>query len=86
VLEWVFRRCDGEGEAVETPIGLVPAEGDLNVEGLDISDEDLAEVMRVDSDQLREQLPQIRAHLEQFGDALPAEMTAQLDALEQRLG
>ncbi len=86
VLEWVFRRCDGEGEVVETPIGLVPAEGDLNVEGLDISDEDLAEVMRVDSEQLREQLPQIRAHLEQFGDALPAEMTAQLDALEQRLG
>ena len=27
VLEWVFRRCDGEGEAVETPIGLLPGRG-----------------------------------------------------------
>jgi phosphoenolpyruvate carboxykinase (GTP) len=86
VLEWVFRRCDHAAEAVETPIGLVPAEGELNVDGLDIDAEDLAEVMRVDSEQLREQLPQIRAHLEQFGDALPSEMASQLDALEQRLG
>ena len=86
VLEWVFRRCDDAAEAVETPIGLVPAEGDLNVDGLDIDADDLAEVMRVDSEQLREQLPQIRAHLEQFGEALPAEMSGQLDALEQRVG
>ena len=50
VLEWVFRRCDGDAEAVETPIGLVPAEGDLNTEGLDIDPDDLAEVLRVDLD------------------------------------
>ena len=35
VLEWVFRRCEGEGEAVETPIGLLPAEGEIDTEGLD---------------------------------------------------
>ncbi len=35
VLEWVFRRCDGEAEAVETPIGLLPAEGAIDTEGLD---------------------------------------------------
>ena len=40
VLEWIFRRCDGEGETVETPIGLVPAEGQLNTDGLDISADD----------------------------------------------
>src|SRR5437763_16761454 len=34
VLAWICKRCDGEGETVETPIGLVPAEGELNVEGL----------------------------------------------------
>src|SRR5919106_4760387 len=33
VLEWIFRRCDGEGEAEETPIGRVPAHGEINVEG-----------------------------------------------------
>src|SRR4051812_14189860 len=39
VLEWVFRRCNGEGETVETPIGLVPAEGELDLDGLEVSDE-----------------------------------------------
>ena len=44
VLEWVFRRCNGESEAVETPIGLVPAEGELNIEGLDVSAEAMREL------------------------------------------
>ena len=86
VLEWVFRRCDGNAEATETPIGLVPAEGDLNTDGLDIDPDDLAEVLRVDSDELRAQLPQVKEHLAKFGDQLPAEVRSQLDALEQRLG
>ena len=38
VLEWVFRRCEGAAEAVETPIGLLPAEGAINTEGLSISE------------------------------------------------
>ena len=74
MLEWVFRRCDGDAEAVETPIGLVPAEGDLNTDGLDIDPDDLAEVLRVDSDELRAQLPQVKEHLAKFGDQLPAEV------------
>ncbi len=86
VLEWVFRRCTGEAEANETPIGLVPAPGDLYTGGLDIAAEDLDEVLAVDREALREQLPQVREHLAQFGDGLPDELQAQLDALEQRLG
>ena len=50
VLEWVFRRCDGEGETVETPIGLVPAEGEINTEGLSITDEEMRELLTVDAD------------------------------------
>ena len=37
VLEWVFRRCEGAADAVETPIGLLPAEGAIDTEGLNIS-------------------------------------------------
>src|SRR5918995_962175 len=81
VLEWVFRRCDGEGETVETPFGLVPAEGELNVEGLDIDAEALRELLHVDEDALRAQLPQVKEHLVRFGDQLPAPLRAQLDAL-----
>jgi phosphoenolpyruvate carboxykinase (GTP) len=86
VLEWVFRRCNGEGETVESPIGLVPAEGEINVEGLSISDEQLTDLLTVDEDALRAQLPQVEAFLAQFGDKLPAEVEKQLDALKQRLG
>jgi len=85
VLEWVFRRCDGAAEAEESPLGLVPTQGDLNTDGLDISEEDLATVLVVPVEELRQQLPQMREHLAVFGDDLPEEVTAQMDALEQRL-
>ena len=85
VLEWVFRRCDGEGETVDTPVGLVPAEGDLNLAGLEISDDAMRELLNVDAGQFKAQLPQIEQFLEQFGDRLPAEIAAQLEALKQRL-
>ena len=85
MLEWVFRRCDDAVGAEETPIGLVPAEGDLNTDGLDIDPEDLAEVLRVDADGMRAQLPQVKEYLATFGDSLPDEVRAQLEALEARL-
>jgi phosphoenolpyruvate carboxykinase (GTP) len=86
VLEWVFRRCDGEGEAVDTPIGRVPAEGDLNVAGLDLDPEALQRLLTVDEEAVKAELPQVREHLAKFGDDLPSEISAQLDRLEQRLG
>ena len=86
VLEWVFRRCDGEADAVETSIGLVPAEGGLNVDGLDVTAEDMELLTRVDDEAVRGELDQVKAHLDKFGDKLPAEIRQQLDALEQRLG
>jgi len=85
VLEWVFRRCDGEAEAVETPVGLVPAPGALNVEGLDLAPEALAELLAVDAEQVKAEMPQVHEHLARFGEHLPAPLRAQLEALEQRL-
>jgi phosphoenolpyruvate carboxykinase (GTP) len=85
VLEWIFRRCDGEAEAVETPVGRVPAPGDLNVEGLELADAALEELLTVDPEQVREELPQVKEHLAKFGDRLPAQVRAQLEGLEQRL-
>jgi phosphoenolpyruvate carboxykinase (GTP) len=85
VLEWVFRRCDGEGETVETPLGLLPASGELNTEGLQIDAGALDELLAVDPVALREQLPQVEEFLARFGDRLPDEIQSQLDALKQRL-
>jgi phosphoenolpyruvate carboxykinase (GTP) len=86
VLEWVFRRCDGEGEARETPIGLVPPPSDLNTEGLRIEASALEELLSVDSEQVAAQLRQVEEFLAKFGDSLPEGIRDQLDALKQRLG
>jgi phosphoenolpyruvate carboxykinase (GTP) len=88
VLAWIFRRLEGKADAVETPIGLVPPvrEGGIETAGLDLTDETMSKLLEVDPECWREQLPQIREHYARFGDDLPDELRAQLDALEQRLG
>jgi len=85
VLEWVFRRCEGTAEAVETPIGLLPTEGAINTEGLAIDDDAMRELLTVDEDLLRQQLPQLEEHLARFGENLPVELGEQLARLEGRL-
>ena len=86
MLAWVFARCAGHGAATETPIGLIPPVGGegIDTRGLDVSDEDMAELLRVDVEEWKAQLPQFREHLAKF-DRLPDELNAQLEALEQRL-
>jgi phosphoenolpyruvate carboxykinase (GTP) len=86
VLAWIVRRCEGEGEAVETPIGLLPAPGAIDVDGLDLPEGAMEELLRVDADEWRAEIPGIREHFSRFSDRLPDELRAQLDALEQRLG
>jgi phosphoenolpyruvate carboxykinase (GTP) len=85
VLAWIFRRCDGEADAAETPYGMVPTPEALGAEELDVPREDLEEILRVDPDALREQLPQMEEFLASLGERLPREMHAQLDALRARL-
>jgi phosphoenolpyruvate carboxykinase (GTP) len=86
VLEWVFRRCDDDAEAVETPIGKVPARESLNVDGLELSEAALEQLLAVDPDLVREELPAQHQHLAKFGDNLPQELRDELAALEERLG
>ncbi|MFN8202063.1 MAG: phosphoenolpyruvate carboxykinase (GTP) [Solirubrobacteraceae bacterium] len=84
VLAWVFRRCDGEAEAVDTAIGRVPAPGSLELDGLSLSDGQLAELLRVDEEGWKAQLAQVHEHYARF-ERLPAALRAQLEALERRL-
>jgi phosphoenolpyruvate carboxykinase (GTP) len=86
VLAWIFRRCDDEAEAIETPIGLVPPPEALDLTGLDLPEEDLRALLVVDPEEVASELSQVREHLDRFGDRLPSEVRAQLEALEQRLG
>jgi phosphoenolpyruvate carboxykinase (GTP) len=86
VLEWVFERCAGTGAALETPIGLLPPAGAIPTDGLDISESDMAELLRVDREEWRSEVPSIQEHFARFGDDLPPALTAELDALRARLG
>jgi phosphoenolpyruvate carboxykinase (GTP) len=85
VLKWVFERCDGEGSCVETPIGRLPAEDGLDLSGVDVTPEQMREILKVDLDEWREEIPQIREFFDQFGDKLPDELRAALDGLEGRI-
>jgi phosphoenolpyruvate carboxykinase (GTP) len=85
VLEWVFRRCEGAADAEETPIGNVPAPGALNIDGLDISEEAVAELVAVDPAEWKVELPGMHQHFARFGKHLPDELHEQLSDLERRL-
>jgi phosphoenolpyruvate carboxykinase (GTP) len=84
VLEWVFRRCDDESETVDSPLGLLPAKGEINTDGLEISEDAMRELLEVDKEALRAQMPQVEEHLARFGDDLPDEVRAQLEVLKKR--
>jgi phosphoenolpyruvate carboxykinase (GTP) len=86
VLEWIFRRCEGTAEAVDTPIGRVPAPGALNVDGLGLTPAQVDELLTVDADAVKAELPQVKEHLARFGHDLPDAVRGQLQALEERIG
>ena len=85
VLKWIFERCDDKAHAHETPIGLLPEEGALDLEGLDLPAANIQELLRVDLAGWQHDLPSIRRHFEQFERKLPKGLWDELAALEKRL-
>lgn len=85
VLEWIIRRCEGEVEAKETPIGYVPYAEDINVEDFELKAEDLEEILTVDNDQWQSEVEGITEFYARFGNRLPEELTRQLSGLKERL-
>ena len=85
VLEWIFERCAGRGAAVPTAIGYLPAPGAIPSDGLEVAEDDMAELLRVDSEEWKAEVPLIAEYYSQFGNRLPTVLAAQLDALASRL-
>jgi phosphoenolpyruvate carboxykinase (GTP) len=85
VLKWVVERVAGGGEAVDTPIGRVPGDGAIDTTGLDVDAATLAELVEVDADSWRQELPQLEEHYRSLGDHVPTELREQLTELEKRL-
>lgn len=84
VLKWIIERLEGEAEAVETPIGYVPAPDSLDLTGLDMAPEDVEQAVRVDAEEWAAELEGIEQWYQQFGDSLPAELSAELQRLKER--
>src|SRR3546814_9042581 len=84
VLKWVVGRVAGTADAVDTPIGRVPAASAIDVSGLDLDEGTLAELLTVDAETWRGELPQLEEHYAKFGEQLPDELRDELNELEQR--
>jgi phosphoenolpyruvate carboxykinase (GTP) len=85
VLAWVFDRVNGTASAQPTVIGLVPSAGELNLEGLNVSPEDLEALFAVHNEEWANELPGLEEHFAQFGDRLPSELADEIVALQARL-
>ena len=87
VLAWIFDRCDGKDNYVDTPIGYMPKEGAIDTTGLKgVTPETMKALTSVDKEGWLKEVKDIREnHYPKFGKHLPKELTACLDDLEARL-
>ncbi len=86
MLKWVVDRLEGRASAVETPIGHVPAPDGLDVDGLDLTAEQLARALAVDVEEWRAEIPLIQEWFDKIGDKVPTTLLTELDGLRARLG
>lgn len=86
VLKWIFERTSGKGKAVKTAIGYMPTEDGLDLTGLKgVTEADMKELLKVSKDEWLNEVASVREHYAKFGEKLPKELAAQLEALESRL-
>jgi phosphoenolpyruvate carboxykinase (GTP) len=85
VLKWVFERCEGTADAIETPIGNLPDMDGLDFSGLDLDDTARAKLLRVDIDGWLQEIPLIYQYYEQFGERLPEQFMEEVKRLQEQL-
>jgi phosphoenolpyruvate carboxykinase (GTP) len=85
VLAWIIGRCTGGADAVDTPIGAVPARGALDFSGLDIAQATIDELLAVDAAAWRKEADDIGQYLESYGARLPAALRDEVKRLKSRL-
>ena len=85
VLKWIFERVEGTVSAIETPIGLVPEKGSIDVTGLSGVADKMDDILKVDKNEWLDECDLIAEHQKIFGDRLPKEMSEQFDDLKARL-
>ncbi len=85
VLAWIVKRVAGRADARETPLGFAPLPGDLDLQGLDVTPEDLAELFKIEPERWLAECDLTAEYFAKFGDHVPAELREELSALRHRL-
>ncbi len=85
VLKWVLERVEGSGEATETAIGNVPSPSGLDLDGLDLTESRLRELLSVDNSRWAEEVSLIESHFAFIGERLPNTLVNELEELKHRL-
>jgi len=85
VLDWILKRCEGEVEAEETPIGYMPTANALDMTGLDLPTDIIEELLSMNVDDWKEELSGHRDFFAMFGDRLPDKIWEESNALTRRL-
>lgn len=85
VLKWIVERTNGTGKAEKTEIGYLPTLDAIDTTGLDISEDDMKELLSVNKEEWLAEIASVREHYANYGEKLPKELADQLDALEKRL-
>ena len=85
VIAWIAERLRGEAAVVESPIGGLPEPGAIDLTGIDVPDDDLRELFRVDTDTWSAEADLTEEFFDTFGDRVPAALREQLAGLRRRL-
>ncbi|HKN36155.1 MAG TPA: phosphoenolpyruvate carboxykinase (GTP) [Terriglobales bacterium] len=85
VLKWIFERCAGNALAQDTPVGRVPARGELDLDGIHMPAENMEKLLHVDTKGWLAEVPLIKEHFAKFGNRLPEGLHQELAALADRL-
>jgi len=84
VLKWILERVEGGGAAQETPIGYVPAKNGLTLEGLQISNEAVNELLLVNPGDWEPELEDSKQFFGKFGERLPRPIREEHERLSRR--
>lgn len=85
VLKWIFQRISEEVKGKESPLGIIPEEGELDLSGLDLSLDVFRSLFDINDEKWQEEIDELKKYFHQFGDDLPKEIDEELQGLEKRI-
>ena len=86
VLSWIIDRCEGRAQAKETPIGFLPRPEDIDLKGINLSDDALQQLMNIDQSAWHAEIEDIGKYLESYGTRVPQQLKDKHRQVQRALG